>query len=111
MINIVAFNKKDEINRIEIQGHADYAFYGYDIVCASVSCIVTTTINAILCFHESIEIKDNQQILKITILNHDEITMNLINNMFNMLKKLEKQFIRNIKIEIGEDEQLWLNQN
>ena len=37
-----------ENNKIEIKGHANYDDYGKDIVCASVSSIVITTINAII---------------------------------------------------------------
>ena len=37
-----------EQNKIIIKGHADYDDYGKDIVCASVSSIVITTVNAIL---------------------------------------------------------------
>lgn len=42
--------KKDEeiIREISINGHALYDDYGKDIVCASVSSIVITTVNAIL---------------------------------------------------------------
>ena len=39
-----------ENNKIEIKGHANYDDYGKDIVCASVSSIVITTINAIIEF-------------------------------------------------------------
>ncbi|MBE6161530.1 MAG: ribosomal-processing cysteine protease Prp [Firmicutes bacterium] len=43
MINVVK-NK----NIIEITGHANFDDYGKDIVCASVSSIVITTVNGIL---------------------------------------------------------------
>ena len=37
-------------NRITILGHANYDEYGKDIVCAAVSSVVTTTIEAIAIF-------------------------------------------------------------
>ena len=40
-------------NKIEIKGHAYFDDIGKDIVCASVSSIVITTINAILEIDES----------------------------------------------------------
>ena len=43
MINVV--RRK---NNIEITGHANFDDYGKDIVCASVSSIVITTVNGIL---------------------------------------------------------------
>ena len=35
-------------DKVIIKGHANYADYGKDIVCASVSSIVITTVNGIL---------------------------------------------------------------
>ena len=37
----------DCIDKIEIKGHANYSLHGSDIVCASVSSIAITTVNAI----------------------------------------------------------------
>ena len=36
-------------NEITVSGHANYDDYGKDIVCASVSSLVISTVNAILC--------------------------------------------------------------
>ena len=48
MINITVFqNSKKEYTGFKVMGHAGYAESGYDIVCASVSILVTTTLNAI----------------------------------------------------------------
>ena len=85
-----------ENNKIEIKGHANYDDYGKDIVCASVSSIVITTINAIIEFDpESIYYEDlNNRIL----LKDDDITNKLINNMIELLEELEKSYKDNIKI-------------
>jgi uncharacterized protein YsxB (DUF464 family) len=40
-------------NKINILGHADFSTYGKDIVCSSVSSIMTTTINGILRFNKN----------------------------------------------------------
>ncbi|MCL1914989.1 MAG: ribosomal-processing cysteine protease Prp [Eubacteriaceae bacterium] len=37
----------DNITSVIVAGHADYADYGYDVICASVSSLVITTINAL----------------------------------------------------------------
>ena len=86
-------------NNIQISGHAKFDEYGKDIVCASVSSIVYTTINGILNINEkAIEVIDNKD-LNIKILSNDSITNKLINNMIYLLKDLEKQYPNNLKIK------------
>ena len=86
-------------NKIEISGHANYDEYGKDIVCASVSSIVTTTINACIEIDEdSILYEDNNDKMLIEIKNNNEVIKKLINNMVFMLKSLEKDYPKNIKI-------------
>ena len=88
-----------ENNKIEIKGHANYNDYGKDIVCASVSSIVITTINAIIEFDpESIYYEDLNNRILIKKLKDDDITNKLINNMIELLEELEKSYKDNIKI-------------
>ena len=88
-----------ENNKIEIKGHANYDDYGKDIVCASVSSIVITTINAIIEFDpESIYYEDLNNRILIKQLKDDDITNKLINNMIELLEELEKSYKDNIKI-------------
>lgn len=88
-----------ENNKIEIKGHANYDDYGKDIVCASVSSIVITTINAIIEFDpESICYEDLNNRILIEKLKDDDITNKLINNMIELLEELEKSYKDNIKI-------------
>ena len=89
-------------NIIKISGHAGFNTYGKDIVCASVSSIVYTTINGILNIKENaIEFSDNNTLI-INILSNDDITKKLINSMLDLLKELEEQYPKNIKISEGE---------
>lgn len=86
-------------NKIEIKGHANYDDYGKDIVCASVSSIVITTINAIIEFDpESIYYEDLNNRILIEKLKDDDITNKLINNMIELLEELERSYKDNIKI-------------
>ena len=88
-----------ENNKIEIKGHANYDDYVKDIVCASVSSIVITTINAIIEFDpESIYYEDLNNRILIKKLKDDDITNKLINNMVELLEELEKSYKDNIKI-------------
>lgn len=92
-----------EKNKIVIKGHADYNDYGKDIVCASVSSIVITTVNAILEINrDAVKYKEEKDILTIELLKQDEIIIKLINNMINLLKELSNNYPKNIKVR--EDE-------
>lgn len=86
-------------NKIEIKGHANFDEYGKDIVCASVSSIVITTINAIIEIDpESIYYEDINNKIVINKLKDDNVTNKLINNMIELLVELEKNYSDNIKI-------------
>ena len=86
--------KKDEII---IKGHAGYEEVGKDIVCASVSSIVITSVNSILRIdNTAITYEENGGIL-IKILKHNEIVDKLIDNLIDLLKDLEKQYPKYIE--------------
>jgi len=89
-------------NIIKISGHANFNKYGSDIVCASASSIVYTTINGILNINNNaIKYSDNN-VLTIEVLSNDNITSKLINNMIDLLYELERQYPKNLKISKGE---------
>ena len=101
---MIKVNCKD--NKIVISGHANFADYGKDIVCASVSSIVTTSINAIYLFDsEAITYHDDSGVITIELLSNEQSISKLILNMFNMLKDLERQYPKNIKVEMRDN--LW----
>lgn len=86
-------------DKIKIVGHAGYAQSGKDIVCASVSSIVITSVNAILRLeNESIFYKEKDGMIEIQIVKHNRITDTLILNMIELLKELEKEYSKYIKI-------------
>ena len=88
---------------IRISGHAGYDEYGKDIVCASVSSIVLTTVNSIMNIDSSsIEYKDDNKEITITKLNDNNTTSILLNTMIDLLKDLENQYKDNIKVESEE---------
>ena len=87
---------KDEIT---IKGHSGYAIEGSDIVCASVSSISITTVNALLSIDEDcIDYEEKDGYLNIKIKKHNEVIDKLIDNMVTLLKELEKQYKKNIEI-------------
>ena len=84
---------------IKIYGHADFDTLGKDIVCASVSSIIYTTVNGLLNINQkSIKFSDNDEYMKIEILSNDDITLKLITNMIEMLKELSKKYPKNIEV-------------
>ncbi len=88
--------KEDEIL---IKGHAMFDDFGKDIVCASVSSIAITTINAIIEFdNTSIDASQNDGYLKIDILKHNKNVDILISNMIKLFEELEMKYPNNIKI-------------
>lgn len=88
---------KDKL--ITISGHSGYEERGKDIVCASVSSIVITTINAIIEIDsDAIDYSDLDNKIIIRVLKEDEIVNKLINNMILLLESLEKDYKDFIKI-------------
>ena len=84
--------------QITIKGHANYDELGKDIVCASVSSMVITTVNAILRIdNDAIKYSDDNGVT-IDIIKDDEITNKLINNLIDLLEELEKQYPKYIEI-------------
>ena len=86
-------------NIITIAGRALYDDYGKDIVCASVSSIVITSINLCLRFDkDSIKYKKETDKLTIEVLSSDEKVTLTIENMIMMLEELASTYKKNIKI-------------
>lgn len=47
MISVTLYKKEGNLKGFQVQGHAGYAKKGKDIVCAAVSSLVITTVNAL----------------------------------------------------------------
>ena len=52
MIKINVKREDDVVKYIKISGHSGYAEVGFDMVCASVSSIAITTVNALISINE-----------------------------------------------------------
>ena len=90
---------KYENRIITIEGHANFSETN-DIVCASVSSIMYTTVNAIMNFDEkAIDFEDNGKKITITVLKNDDTTTKLIDNMMLMFNSLKKDYPSNIEIK------------
>lgn len=101
MIKIAIEKEDNTIKSIIIDGHSGYSEAGSDIVCASVSSICITTVNALIRIDNgSIDYKDSEGHLKVDIKKHSKTIDIIIDNMIDLLLELEKDYKKNIKIEI-----------
>ncbi len=90
---------KVSTDKISIIGHANYADYGKDIVCAAVSSVVITSVEGISILDENaIELIQEAGNITINIIRHSQITDKLVTNMINCLKEIENKYPKNIKI-------------
>lgn len=101
MIRISVKRDNENYQEIKFIGHALFDDYGKDIVCAGVSSIMTTSVNAILRFNESaISYVNSEDTFTISIHEHDNITNTLLENMMSLLEELQESYPKNLKIEI-----------
>ena len=90
-------------NKIVITGHAMFDEYGKDIVCASASSIIITSINACLKIEaNSLYYKEEKDKLTIEVLSNNKNVFLIKENMIDMLKELALTYKKNIKV-IKED--------
>lgn len=94
----IQVNKNNEMDTIIINGHSGYDVEGHDIVCAGVSSIVTTTINAIIRYDESmIKYESKSGYVKMEV-KHNEFVDLLIENMISLLKEMEEKYQKYVKV-------------
>ena len=99
MIKVKFSEKNNFICEVKVSGHSDLAEYGEDILCASVSSIITTTINAIVRIDSgAITYVDKEGFVTINVLKEEEVINTLLINMIDLFKELEKQYKKYIKI-------------
>ena len=99
MIKINISYQTNFISSIAITGHAEYADYGKDIVCASVSSIAITSCNAIQSLYsDAIATKSSAGNLNIIVKDNRDEVQKLLQNMLNMFTELANDYPKNIKI-------------
>ena len=99
MIKIKVDYDGDFIKHFTVKGHANYDTYGKDIVCASASSIVITSVNLALEFNDKIiTFEEKDGLIDVKIEKYETSINKIFINMINMLKELEKDYSKNIKI-------------
>lgn len=87
---------------LKITGHAGYADKGKDIVCASASSIILSSINLAIEFNKDVKYTDDLNKIEIINNTNDENVTKVFSNMIVSLEELERQYPDNIKISKGE---------
>lgn len=99
MIKVSVIKEQNKLKSISIKGHAMYDEVGKDIVCASVSSLVISTINNILSIDNTIiDVEQNDNNILVKVLKEDKICNLLLTNMIKYLEEIAIKYPKNIKI-------------
>ncbi len=99
MIKVNISKKNNIIESIKCKGHAMYDKHGKDIVCASFSTMIITTINGILEIDKDAISYTDTNNLEIINIKKDNITNSLLNNLVNLIYELKDNYDKNINIK------------
>ncbi len=100
MTKVKAKIVNDKLFYIEIDGHANFAEYGTDVVCAGISAVVFGTLNAFIYYKLSdSRILINDSFVKINLTEDDDI-QTIANTLLIQLETIKQSYPDYIKIEI-----------
>ena len=103
MITAVFYKKDRELSGFRVSGHAGYADYGYDIVCASVSSAVQLTANLITeNFGISAEASAENDTVTLMVAETCEEASKIIDGLKTHLELLSEEFENTIITKISE---------
>ena len=98
MIKINVNYDDNYVPKFKVSGHAGYDVSGKDIVCASVSSLVISSVNLALRLNEkSVVVTQKEGLIDAKVLVHDKVINEVFLNMINMLEELQKSYKNNIK--------------
>lgn len=92
----------DRFFGFEAEGHAGYAKFGKDIVCAAISALTATFINSVDELTESkisVEADEKTGYMDVRVEDYDKDDVQLLFKSLELgLKEIEKQYRRNVKL-------------
>lgn len=100
MIVVKVKYNQSSVCEVTITGHANYADFGKDIVCSSVSSIVITTVNGIDSVVSGfLMVEEKKDQMKLIVQRDNEIGQKLLWNMIELLKELQVNYPKNIIVK------------
>lgn len=87
---------------IEVKGHAGYADYGHDIVCASIStaCIITANlIDKLDLRYNILDLVCDEGYFRLQIKTTDNVTLSIFENLAETLDSLQAQYPKYVKMK------------
>ncbi|MBR0138423.1 MAG: ribosomal-processing cysteine protease Prp [Erysipelotrichaceae bacterium] len=106
MIRISVEKRQDSITAMEVKGHADFADFGNDVVCAAISSITYGLMNAVDEMSEaSCTITDKPAHKSIEVIHDSEKLQNILQTGLIMMKTVAEVYPKNVKIKTMEVEQ------
>jgi uncharacterized protein YsxB (DUF464 family) len=100
MIKIKVLKKDEIIKSVTTKGHANFAEYGKDIVCAGVSAIMVGGLNSIIeMTGVTPKYSMNEGYLSLEVA-ADELTQQIVRVMLIQLKSIQESYPKNVHIEM-----------
>ncbi len=106
MTHATIWKNDKTVVRVLVKGHADYASYGSDIVCSSISTAMILTANLISRLAKEnqykITIEEEDVVIDIEIIEFDkyDVLANIMENLFDSLEEIQTQYPKHLKITI-----------
>lgn len=82
-----------------VEGHAEYAEHGHDVVCASVSAMVQMVILGLEDNRGNIEVTKSSGYVKVIVNDNSPVTGAFIKTLFDALKQIAWQYPNNLTVE------------
>ena len=102
MTTVSIWRKEDKTMAFEACGHAGYARFGKDIVCAAVSALTATFINSVDELTDSkisVEADEKTGYMDVRVVDYNEDDVQLLFKSLELgLKEIAKQYNRNVKL-------------
>ncbi|WEG74405.1 ribosomal-processing cysteine protease Prp [Vagococcus intermedius] len=101
MIIATFYKIREHYTSFSITGHAGYAEYGFDIVCASVSSLTIATVKSLITnVGTPCEYDIKKGSIIVSILANNENTDLLVQTLVDGLRDIEDEYPENIKVKI-----------
>lgn len=88
MIDVTLLIKNEKRLGFAIKGHANFDQHGYDIVCAAVSILSYTAVNALDYYEIDFDFFDDENEMKVSLKNSNEKSEIILNNFEIGIKTL-----------------------